>query len=320
MLGAIIISFAFFFGYNRLTKSAGKLGSNQAVAVVNGISIPTEDFTFFYDQNIERLKKAFAGEDLSDNIKSFAQNMTLQQLIRRALLNNLASELGIVIPDNQLAAAIKEQVKNLSGGEFDPVFYKQQYMPYFQNRYGINYEEMMREDIALENLEKILTLKSIGSIELQNPENTKWYFNIVVFNPKKLLSEKKIADESQGLDLAKSLLKEPLKNWDKISKSKGADFKSLGPIDLAQRQTILNGSGTLEDFENIFSLNQQTPVISEPIRHGDMTYVVGLVKKENENKESQPAENTQNVFLDNWLQKSLSEAEVINYLPDNNKS
>ena len=111
ILGAIIISFAFFFGYSRMSRSrrgiAG-LAPGQPVAIVNGAEISDTDFSFFYDRNMDRLEQTIKEGAINESMRKFAQSMTLQQLIQRQLLLQTAHEAGIQISDQELASTIRK--------------------------------------------------------------------------------------------------------------------------------------------------------------------------------------------------------------------
>lgn len=318
MLGSIIISFAFFFGYNRIQRSRGNLlGKNEgeAVATVNGTPISVEIFKMYLDKNLERLKDSFKGESIPDNMIEFVQKMTMQQLIQRTLLLNAAKKMGITISDIQLADAIKKDVSLMSGGKFDPEFYRERYLPYFENRYHINYEEILKEDIIINTFEKLISSGGTSLSEKSNEKEEKisWTFEVADIKPQKLVDEKVIDDAAKANEIVELFSNQP-NNWKKLGKEKHVDVKTTEPLTVAERAPILNGKGSFEDFKKIFSLNEGE--ITSPINNGDSTFLVRLVKK---NKESsadtdEPSRKYNSDFLNEWLQREAEMAKVVNYI------
>jgi len=291
-LGAIIISFAFFFGYNRMTrakKSIKGLAPGQAVATVNGVEISDTEFSFFFDRNMERLKGAFKGEGMAETIHKFAQNMTLQQMIQRQLLLQTSRSLGIRVTDAELAATIRKNPELIRDGEFDPIFYRHQYLPYFENRFGINYEELLRQDLTINALERLFAGTESKAPE-QN-ESALWTFEV---------ASKAVKDEAEE----KAFL-------DSLAKNRSA-FKTVGPIPIEERAKILNGRGTFEDFEKIFALNAAHPVLDKPVKIGDEVFVVRFVGRKTSPVKATQEKQTE--FLDSWIREQAKTANIVTYL------
>ena len=314
ILAAIIISFAFFFGYSRMTRTKGAIkaavpGGGEVVAVVNGVEISDTEFRFFFDRNFERLKSSFKGDSMPESIRKLAESMTLQQLIQRELMLQTASEVGIKISDEQLASTIRKNPELIKDGEFDPIFYRHQFMPYFENHFGINYEEFVRQDLALQALETMFA--GMENTTPAEKEKTVWTFDVVSLNPKKLVEDKVVGNEEEAKKLADSFISRP-KEWKQLSKKSHAEIKTVGPITIAERGKLLGGSGTFEDFQKIFALNESQPVAS--IEHGDNVFAIRFVQKTTPPAiATQEQEHGQN-FLGTWLQHKITTAKIQTYL------
>jgi hypothetical protein len=312
ILGAIIISFAFFFGYNRMTRARRAVkgtvpGGGEVVAMVNGVEISDSEFRFFFDRNFERLKNSFKGDSMPESIRKLAESMTLQQLIQRELMLQTASNLGITISDEQLASTIRKNPELIKDGEFDPIFYRHQFLPYFENHFGINYEEFVRQDLAIQALETIFAGMETGTPT--EKEKTVWTFDVVSLNPKKLIEDKVVGSEEEAKKLADSFISRP-KEWKQLAKRSHAEIKTVGPITIAERGKLLSGSGTFEDFEKIFALNESHP--STLIEHGDNTFPIMFVQKKS-SPETAAQARTQD-FLGTWLQHKMTTAKIQTYL------
>lgn len=311
LLGAIIISFAFFFGYNRMTRARRAikgLTPGQPVAAVNGVDISDTEFRFFYDRNLERLKDTFKGESMAASVQKFAQTMTLQQLIQREMMLQTAGSLGVRITDEQLAATIRKNPELIKDGEFDPIFYRHQYLPYFENRFGINYEELIRQDLAIETLESLFA--GVDAKPAAETESTLWTFEVATFTPTKLVEQKSAKSLEEVKSLAESFVSS--KDWKGLAKKTNADLKTVGPITIAEREKILNGRGNFDVFQKIFALNGAHPVIDKPIESGDALFVVRFVEKK-----AAPVKTAQERrlnFLDAWMREQMKTAKIMIYL------
>lgn len=311
LLGAIIISFAFFFGYNRMNRARRAvkgLTAGEPVATVNGVEISDTEYRFFYDRNMEHLKDSFKGEQMPEGLQKFAQSMTLQQLVQRELMLQLAASLGIKVTDEQLAATIRKNPELIKDGEFDPIFYRHQYLPYFENRFGINYEELVRQDLAIQSLGSLFA--NVDPKPAAEPESALWTFEVVELNPAKLVEQKTAKDIDEAKSLAQSFISS--KDWKGLAKKLNADLKTVGPITIAEREKILNGRGGFEEFQKIFALKSEHPVIDKPIESGDSLFVVRFVEKK-----AAPvnvAEGRKTDFLDSWLRERMKTAKIVTLL------
>ncbi len=326
ILGAIIISFAFFFGYSRFSSTNKTAAKGDIVARVNGQPITGEQFQFFYSQNLDRLKQAFSDQqELNENMRNFAESMTLQQMIRRNFMLRAAKQVGVKIADDELAAEIRKNIEAINDGKFDPIFYKHQYLPFYQNRFGINYEELLREDMSIAFLDNLFMNLPSTKIEVRNSKKIpQWTFKVITIpvdnksTPKTAEDVKKNILENHGLDpeqRASAFINAPIKKWEELTKLYNANIKKVGPIALNERNKIIQAAATLKDFKAIFTLTNNNPVITKPIRHGDRIFIVGLIERQEvSKKEDKSAKEANADFLNLWLQHELSEAEVETFL------
>ncbi len=304
ILGAIIISFAFFFGYNRMTRakrSVQGLAPGQPVATVNGVEISDTEFRFFYDRNLDRLKETIKGDQAALNLQKFATNMTLQQLIRRQIMLQTAQSAGIKITDEELASTIKKNPELIHQGEFDPIFYKHQYLPYFENRFGINYEELIRQELSIAALESVFA----GIDPAKTPEENAMLFTFEV------ATISGAEDPEDAASAADSFISQP-NDWKALSQRTKAEVKTVGPVTIAERSRILSGRGTFADYEKIFALGQERPVLEKPIAVGDQIFVVKLLKKET--SQVKPKNGRTGGFLDDWMREQMKTAKIITHL------
>lgn len=312
MLGAIIVSFALFFGYSRISRTRraiGGLPEGHPVATVNRMPISVEEFRFFFDRTMDSLKTTIKDESSSKSIRNFAQMLTLQQLIRRNMELKIAGDIGISVPDEELASTIRKSIAGMRGEEFDPIFYRHQFLPFFEDRYGINYEALTRQDLSIDMLQK--NFSNLGDKPAGESENIMWTFEVAEVDPKTLTEKKVITDETEAPKIAKKFISSS-NNWKKLADENKVEIKTVGPITIAERSRILGERGTIEELEQIFTLEKENPVIKSPIKRGERLFVVKLVEKKNApiaQKEKRTDE-----FLNNWLQNEITDAKIVNYL------
>jgi len=156
LLGMIIVSFVLFFGYRQISRSRAPTtrgGKNQqAVAFVNHMAVPASEYRFYFDQAAERLRGQFEGKQIPEFMQGILEKSTMSRLVQRELLLQIADKLGIQVTDQELASVIRKS-QIAQRGEFDQTFYTTQYLPYFKNRFGIDFEDMLRNDIRAEKVQ-----------------------------------------------------------------------------------------------------------------------------------------------------------------------
>lgn len=318
IVGAIILTFAFFFGYSAVRKGQrGGIGKGDSIiARVNGRAVPNSKFKYFFDSNYEGLRKNFKGAEVPEFIVNMAKSTAIQQVITRELMMQEVDSLGIVIPDSELADSIKQVQMAIQGGQFDPYFYKQRYLPHFKNRYGLDYEEFMREDLRVEAFNDLFTnVDSRPIFDEAAPASEKWTFEIVEIDPKKMVESKVIKAEDEAKAIAETIASSPSKEWNRKFKELKVEGKKVGPITITERGKLADGKLSLDAMEKIFSLTAEKPVVPKPIESEGKFYIVQLTgRSKGEAKENTPAEDIS--FFRAWMSKLLAKAKVENFLPD----
>ena len=312
MFAAIIISFVFFFGYSAMRRGNGRTVGAVA-AEVNGRPIPVAWFQFFFDRNFEQIRSSFKGAEVPDFARNLAISTTLNQLVSRELLLEQAEELGLVIPDQELARVIVESQRVEQGGEFDPIFYRHRFLPYFENRYGLDYEDVVRQDLILSAFDHIF--KEVDKTPLFKPDEkvpalrTAWIFEQVVIDPKTLMEAKMITEEGGAKKIAADLLLTDPKRWKRKLGELNITPQRIGPITIMERKKLIDGQGLIEDFYEIFALGKEQPIISEPIQRAGKIYALRLVNKvEKKGEIHEPY--LPRPFLVSWMSKLRTKAKV----------
>lgn len=320
ILGAIIVTFIFFFGYSSYRKGTGggRVGAEgDIVAKVNGVPISEAEFEFFFERNFNEIKAQFTGKEIPDFARQIAQSRTLQQLIGREMLLSQADLLGIVVTDEELADIVREAQSPQTGEEFDPIAYRHEFLPYFRSRYGMGYEQFVRQDIRLNAFNKLFN--SIDNTPLFDPtdKQTSWTFSEVVLNPKALAESKTIANEDEAAKISEKLVGSTPKEWQRILKSLNIEPKKIGPVTLAERNQLLGSKGTFEDYKAIFTLTKERSTLALPPTTDGKIYIVNLVERKEAESKRTPSHSPD--FLEEWMSKLLAKAKIQNYLQQDKK-
>jgi hypothetical protein len=313
ILGAIVISFIFFFGYSRATRNQRRGGGDGAVGTVDGRPLPAAEYKFFLDRNFERMRASFEGKEVPEFVRKMARNATMQQLIGRTIALDQAQGQGVVVPDEELIAQIRQTAAAQKDGEFDPIFYKHEFLPYFHQRYGLDFEAMLKEDLELERFEGLYSGVDQKTPDGMGGGSTSWTFEVVAIEPSKMLERKAIKSADEARSLAGMLVSQDPKSWRAMLATFGVQPKKVGPIKVAERASILDGRGEFDDYMTIFSLTPEKPVIARPIERGGNLYVVRLVESSG-GDEAPPWPRGD--FYRAWMTKLSDEAKVTSFLKE----
>lgn len=322
ILTVIILSFVLFFGYSKIStvnQPSVRGGSDQAsVAIVNHMAIPASEFRFYYDNAYDRMREQSKGKPVPDAIKQLIERSTLQQLVRRELLLQVADRLEITVTDSELAGAIRKSQETLRG-EFDPVFYRHQYLPYFENRFGINFEDMLRNDLRAESVQVLFSpIPTAEAAEKKEPERIRsWTYEVVTLDVDKMLKDKLVASRSNAFEVARNLTDNPTSGlWKNISKKFGAKRDRIESVTLKNRKAKLKGY-SLDDYAKIFALTEEIPVIDAPIERNDNTLVaVRLVEVKEVDSDAVPEQDD---FFRQWMTQKAAKSSIRTYLDDSER-
>jgi hypothetical protein len=318
ILGMIILSFVLFFGYSRISsvrRPSVRGGDNQnAVAVVNHMAIPESEFRYFYDAAYERMREQFKDKEVPDFARNMIEQSTLSQLIRRELLLQIADKLGIKVTDQELAEAIR-QSQIAMRGQFDPDFYTHQYLPYFENRFGINFEDMLRNDLRAGEVQKLFlpvahAATKPGEEAAEKPEKetvTAWTFEIVTLDA-----------SEQAHKVARKFADNPTNGlWKQLAKKHDAKLERVEEVTIKDRRAKLKGFN-FDQYSAIFSLSEDTPVVDNPIAKDDNTIsIVRLIERKQIEKDITPSKDD---FFQQWMTQMAARSKIRTYLDDQNQA
>ncbi len=324
ILSMIIVSFVLFFGYSRIARirqpSVRGGGNQSAVAFVNRVAIPQSEYRFYYDNALDRLRGHYQGQPVPDVMRQMIEQSTLAQLIRRELMLQIADGLRITVSDEQLARAIRRNQEALRG-EFDPLFYTHQYLPYFENRFGINYEDMLRNDLRAEQVGKLFTSPPPPSVDEESPPpepSIRWSFEVVTLNVDKMIKEGTASSQDDALAVAQKFIDNmSAGQWKRMAKEYDAQLASIEGVTLAERRSKLPGY-SFDNYQSIFALTQDAPVVGAPLARPDNTIaVVRLTERSEIEGEAAPPPDD---FLRAWMSQTAARSKIRTFLDEKNQA
>lgn len=181
-LGAIIVSFALFFGFGAARKGqATARGGSSAVATVNGHAIPAPIFGYFYENQYEQMRQGSKDKELPQFAQELAKNYALQRAITREMLYLQAQKFGIVVQAGRHACRLwwrnrrhpcraASSTRFFTGNDSCPTSKSLQF----------DYEAFLKEDIEIELLRELFASVDSGSpVEPKDSLSKKWSFEVV---------------------------------------------------------------------------------------------------------------------------------------------
>lgn len=324
ILSMIIISFVLFFGYSEIAQirqPSTRGGGNQpAVALVNRMAIPEPEYRFYFDNAIDRLRAQYQGQPVPDVMRGMIEQSTLAQLIRRELMLQIADHLGITIPDEQLAQAIRQNQEVLRG-EFDPSFYTHQYLPYFENRFGINYEDMLRNDLRAEQVAGLFTSRP-PNVDDEDASRASpiisWSFEVVMLDVDAMIKEKTASSYDNALSIAQKFIDNvSAGQWKRMAKEYDAKLSSVESVTLTDHRSKLPGY-TFDHYRHIFALTEDTPVLDAPLARPDNTIAVVRLIERNETEGK--AAPHQDDFFRAWMSQTAAHSTIKTFLDEKDQA
>lgn len=295
ILGVVIVSFVFFFGYTTIQQQQN---SDQVALEVGNEDIPYSRYQFIYDQQYENFAQKFKGGEMPEFVLNSIRQTAQRLLVQRSLTGQFAKQLGLQIGDSELAAFITKEK------DFDPVQYKN-FLEYFYRQNGFSYEDIVREDLLLQQFQA--WAQKIAPVTPSPLANIQWTFETLTLTgkEKKGLAEKIQTAWAKG-EKATALVKQTK-----------VDVKKVGPIGFEQRQSLFQKELTEQEYLSLFSLSKTATAPSQPYAKGEsfllirVTDLQGWNKIKTEPTSLQPKAN----LVDVWFQKFANQTEVESHIP-----
>ncbi len=319
--GVIIIVFIFFFGYSSYQKGSrgGRGGGSGEVALtVGGQPVSFSEFDYFLKRNLEQIKQTFKDAPPNDFIDKYAESSTIRQLVNREVALEQADALGLLVPDAELADTIRKLQAKGRGGDFDAVAYRHQFLPFFKNTYGMDFESFVRQDLIISSLQSLFdrvgaATPGAADEPAEKEKQSTWTFEVVALDGKALVDAKSFSSEEEVKREAKGILSRDPREWKKELSKLKIEPKKVGPLKIADRRTLFDGAGKFDDYKSLFTLSKEHPVISEPIEIGSKLYLARLIERSEKGVDSKE-EETKGSFLSDWLGQVAAKAKIQNFM------
>ena len=150
LLGLIIVVFVAFYGGTQFQDSAV-----LHIGTVNGEIITQREFAQRYQQEMNRYRELFKGSLTPEMLQSLnLEAILIEELVNKKLALQEARRLGIIITDDELAAAIAKAPEFQINGSFS----KDRYLQLLSaNRISpAEFEHQQREQLTLQRLYEVL--------------------------------------------------------------------------------------------------------------------------------------------------------------------
>ncbi|PIR17579.1 MAG: hypothetical protein COV46_03680 [Deltaproteobacteria bacterium CG11_big_fil_rev_8_21_14_0_20_49_13] len=303
IFGIIIIVFVFFFGYSRMSQRDKGARGGTVVARVNGEIITRPKFQLAYDNTYKMYQNIFKGkegEPLPEGIQKSVTATTINQLIQQSIVDQLGNKIGVGPTDMELAEAIKNSpAAKDENGQFDPYMYKRRFLPYFSQKYNMDYENLLKEEIIIQNVQSVFKTeeKAPFAKPLFDMSNTKWTFDVTEFDNE---------------DLAKA--------------GKQGKTKKVGPVSISERSQIIPSDIDVEVWDKIFTLRTEKGAPAAPVQAGEKWYVVRPLKidlpqeaqwqKDGETFQKTVATQNGQEFFQLWISSLMKDAKIHRYIEE----
>jgi peptidyl-prolyl cis-trans isomerase D len=154
IFGLIVLSFIFFFGYQKINS---KFQDNQQgyVARVGNVSIPRRKFENAYEMSLEKLRTSLKGE-LPENMAAFLKQNTLDQMIFREVVAEYGEKLGFTASDMEIADMVRSDPNLQIDGRFDLSFYEDKFLPRYNQAFGEDFENVVARQILIDKVQAFL--------------------------------------------------------------------------------------------------------------------------------------------------------------------
>jgi len=301
IFAVIIIVFIFFFGYSRMASRV-RGASGGVVASVNGHNITGPEFQLAYDNTYQMYKNIFKTPDgaLPEGVEKSITSSALNQLIQQAVVKNFGKKLGMTPTDEEIAKIIqKSPVATDETGKFDEFMYKKRFLPYFSQKYGIDYEYLVAGDVLLSNVKNVFgsAAKAPFARENYNQDNTKWTFSITEFD-----------------------------NEQDAKNGKNGKEKKVGPVSIAERSQVFPSTADISVWQKVFTFDSNNPSLKEPVNAEGKWYKVKIAKIDlssndqwNKDRESfvknSEINNERNMFQ-LWVSTLLKKAKIKTFIKE----
>lgn len=320
LFSVIIVVFVLFFGYS---KMGSEQPNKEAVASVNGTIIGRGEMTMDLERMEAQYKQIFK-DGIPDNMRSMMQQNTMSGLIQRHVLAQYANHNGISISDTELLEVIRNIPAFQSDGQFDPIGYTKQVLPYYRQKYHLNFETYLRNALLAEKVRDAI----LEQVTLTDNEAHEAFIQ-----DKTKLS---IDDYSVPATISESVTGESVANELIAELTAGKPVaKKVKELKVEKKPLSLSVSGLSQHFQQastdqiatIASLTMKAPVLATPLHDGNSWHVLVLTaiseptpadwEKEKETFTSDKLEKKKDRYFRDFIDQLMAKSEINTFVDGN---
>ena len=319
LLGLVAVVFIFFFGYTGLQQSANKA---LVAASVNGDPIFQSEVNQIVQNQLELYRQVYKNE-IPDPLLSQIRQNAVSSLIEDRIVRTAAEQLGLRVSNEEIYQKLSTDPNLTVNGVFDPENYRKVFRPWFLNRHGIDYEEILGREILKGKFTDLFDRSIIiADKELKNLtllDRTKIRVKSIVFNPSKMAGENKVSEEE--------ILKTITELWshyssgrsiaEKLEKNKLTEKESPW-VKINEAASLFGGEFDAPAVSVLFRLTKKNSFPSSPLKVGNLIYFFKLLAREDPNPDEvqkngdkeKHLREIKNRFYRRWYQAQMERAKI----------
>ena len=183
------------------------------------------------------------------------------------------------------------------GGKFDEYLYKYKFLPYFSQKYNIDYEYLVKGDLIAKKVQDVFAGadKVIHARDFYDMKKTMWTFEVTEYDTE-----------------------------DAAAAKKGGKASKKKPMNVSGRVDLFGSDAGVEVYEKVFKLTSEKSSIAEPIQVGGKWYAVKLIglekpsgdkwEKEREDYTKSLASRNGQDFFQAWMASLAKKEKIKTYI------
>lgn len=317
LIGVISLSFVIFFGTDSWRSGLNGGTNHAAVAKINGEIIPRGTFETVFDQQTKRFGNI---KQLPEQLLVTFKQQILQGLIRDSLLSQEAKKIGLISSESELFEQIIGNPSFKVKGQFDNQLYRENFLPYYRETYGREYEDALREGIESDMLNDLIAEHSVLSqLELKDYlalEKQLFRIDRIVLASKDQAKTESQATAFDGKKIGEEIIKVYEKPEERDALLKKYDLKILeGKLESSQKYLLQYRDHSVEIIE--CALKAFPKPCDHPIQFNDKWTLFILSQKSSNEKLAELDAQTQEQLITG--KKNVIRSTILQTLQDKAK-
>jgi len=189
LYGMIALAFIAYFGVS-FARRYSPGGPSAPIAKVNGEGIPSGEWEMEIKGQEEKLEALNPGQKIPD-LGTILQSQVLQRLVGNMLFSQEAHHLGLRVSDQEVADEIRNYPGFQVDGQFNEEYYLKTARPRYEQYYGLDYEDNLRQKILGDKLKGVIENSAVISdqqvddnVAMDSNELNIKQFSVAISDPK----------------------------------------------------------------------------------------------------------------------------------------